>query len=77
MAFKNSKSARFDWGKTEVVASAFTLSDGTQVSSATKGAAITALTAVATPDASDLATAITLVNALKVKVNAIIAALQA
>lgn len=40
-------------------------------------AAITALTPVTTPNATDEATAITLANALKVKVNAIIAALQA
>lgn len=40
-------------------------------------AEIAALTAVATADATDLATAITLANALKVKVNAIIAALKA
>lgn len=38
---------------------------------------IVALTAVTTPDATDEATAITLANALKVKVNAIIAALKA
>ena len=42
-----------------------------------QAAAITALTPVTTPDATDEATAITLANALKVKVNAIIAALQA
>ncbi len=40
-------------------------------------AAISSLTAVTTPDATDEATAITLANALKVKVNAIIAALKA
>lgn len=40
-------------------------------------AAVAALTPVTTPDATDEATAITLVNALKVKVNAIISALQA
>jgi len=40
-------------------------------------AGITALTAVTTPDATDAATAVTLANALKVKVNAIIAALKA
>lgn len=38
---------------------------------------IAALTAVATADASDLATAQALANALKTKVNAIIAALKA
>lgn len=38
---------------------------------------IAALATVATADASDLATAITLVNALKVRVNQIIAALKA
>ena len=42
-----------------------------------QAAAITALTTVTTADATDEATAITLVNALKVKVNAIIAALKA
>lgn len=42
-----------------------------------QAAAITALTTVTTPDATDEATAITLVNALKVKVNQIIAALKA
>lgn len=49
-----------------------------EVSTALKAKAqITALTTVATPDATDEATAITLVNALKVSVNAIIAALKA
>lgn len=43
---------------------------------AESAAAITALTSVTTPDATDEATAITLANALKVKVNAIIAALK-
>ena len=38
---------------------------------------IAALTAIATADATDLATAITLANATKAKVNAIIAALKA
>lgn len=38
---------------------------------------VAALTTVATPNATDEATAITLVNALKVSVNAIIAALKA
>lgn len=38
---------------------------------------IAALTAITTPDATDLATAQTLANATKVKVNAIIAALKA
>lgn len=40
-------------------------------------AEIAALTPVATADASDLATAITLTNANKAKINAIIAALKA
>lgn len=39
--------------------------------------AVVALTAVATPDATDLPTALTLTNANKAKINAIIAALQA
>ena len=38
---------------------------------------VAALATVTTPDATDEATAITLVNALKVSVNAIIAALKA
>lgn len=38
---------------------------------------IAALATVTTPDATDLATAITLVNALKVSVNSIVAALKA
>jgi len=38
---------------------------------------VNALTAVTTPDATDLATAITLANALKAKVNAIITAVKA
>lgn len=38
---------------------------------------VEALTAVTTPDATDPASVITLANALKVKVNAIIAALKA
>lgn len=42
-----------------------------------QAAAITALTAVTTPDGSDPATTQTLANALKVKVNEIIAALKA
>lgn len=45
--------------------------------SAASATAIAALTAVATPDATDLPTAEALANALKVKVNAIIAALHA
>jgi hypothetical protein len=40
-------------------------------------AQIAALATVATADASDLATAITLVNALKVRLNQVIAALKA
>ena len=40
-------------------------------------AAVAALTPVTTANATDEATAITLVNALKTKVNAIISALQA
>lgn len=40
-------------------------------------AAVAALTPVTTPNATDEATAVTLVNALKTKVNAIISALQA
>lgn len=42
-----------------------------------QAAAITALTTVTTPDATDEATAITLVNAFKVKVDQIIATLKA
>lgn len=38
---------------------------------------IAGVAAVSTADATDLATAITLVNALKVKINALIAALKA
>lgn len=38
---------------------------------------VVALTPIATADATDLATALTLANATKAKVNAIIAALQA
>lgn len=38
---------------------------------------IQAITAISTPDATDLATAITLANATKAKVNALIAALKA
>ena len=45
-----------------------------KMESATKVAAVAA---VSTADATDLATAITLVNALKVKMNALIAALKA
>jgi hypothetical protein len=51
------------------------LLDGT--ASAASVAAIAALTTVTTPDGSDPATTQTLANALKVKVNAIIAALKA
>lgn len=39
--------------------------------------AIAALTAITTPDATDLPTALTLINATKAKVNAIIAAQKA
>lgn len=42
-----------------------------------QAAAVAALTTVTTPDATDEATAVTLANALKVKVNQIIAALKA
>lgn len=38
---------------------------------------VAALTSVTTPDATDAATAVTLANALKVRVNQIIAALKA
>jgi hypothetical protein len=38
--------------------------------------AIAALTAITTPDATDLPTALTLINATKAKVNATIAALK-
>ena len=51
------------------------LLDGT--STAASIAAIAALTTVTTPDGTDAATTQTLANALKVKVNAIIAALKA
>ncbi|MCG7284968.1 hypothetical protein MHY85_03145 [Cellulomonas sp. ACRRI] len=43
----------------------------------TGAAGLIALTPVTTPDATDAASAVTLANALKVKVNAIIAALKA
>lgn len=50
----------------------------TEVSTALKAKSqIAALATVATADATDLATAVTLVNVLKVSVNAIIAALKA
>lgn len=42
-----------------------------------QGGAVAALTPVTTPDATDEATAVTLANANKAKINAIIAALQA
>lgn len=43
----------------------------------TGAAGVTALTPVTTPDATDAASAVTLANALKVKLNAVIAALKA
>jgi hypothetical protein len=44
--------------------------------SGTVSGALTGVTAITTPDATDLATAITLANATKAKVNQIIAALD-
>lgn len=44
--------------------------------SATNSAAITALTAVTSPNATDLPTALTLVNEIKTKLNAVITALK-
>lgn len=77
MTFQKGRHAQENYAGLEVVADNYALADGTQVSSATKGAAIAALAAVATADATDLTTSEALANALKVKVNAIIAALQA
>lgn len=44
--------------------------------STAKQAAITALTSVTSPNATDLPTALTLVNEIKTKLNAVIAALK-
>lgn len=66
------KSHQMDFKGLELVADEFT---GT-VNGSVSNAAIDALTAVTTPDGSDATTTQTLANALKVKVNQIIAALQ-
>lgn len=77
MAFAKEKSHQVDQIGLEIIADTFSLPNGTQVSSATKGAAVAALTAIVTVDATDLPTVLTLANVTKAKVNAIIAALQA
>ena len=66
------KSHQMDFKGLELVADEFT---GT-VNGSVSNAAIDALTAVSTADGSDPTTTQALANALKVKVNAIIAALQ-
>lgn len=67
------KSHQMDFKGLEIVADEFT---GTLNGNFVK-AQITALTPVATADASDPATVITLANANKAKINQIIAALKA
>lgn len=49
---------------------------GAFTDSAANQAAITALTSVTSPDATDLPTTLTLVNEIKAKLNAVIAALK-
>lgn len=66
------KSEQMDFAGLELVADEFTGAFNGSISNT----AIDALTAVTTPDGSDAGTTQTLANALKVKVNAIIAALQ-
>lgn len=67
------KSEQMDFAGLEIVADEFT---GT-VNGSVTNASIEALTAETTADGSDAATTQALANALKVKVNEIIAALQA
>lgn len=52
------------------------IKNGAFQDSATNVAAVTALTAVTSPNATDLPTALTLVNEIKTKLNATIAALK-
>ncbi|UAV89656.1 hypothetical protein [Pseudomonas phage COT4] len=52
------------------------LKAGAFTDSAAKQAAVTALASVTSPDATDLPTALTLVNEIKTKLNAVIAALK-
>lgn len=67
------KSEQMDFAGLEIVADEFTGTfNGTNVKPA-----ITALTNVTTPDATDATTVITLANANKAKINQIIAALKA
>lgn len=66
------KSEQMDFAGLEIVADEFT----GKVNGSVTNTAIAALTAVTTPDGSDAGTTQTLANALKVKVNQIIAALQ-
>lgn len=66
------KSEQMDFAGLEIVADEFT---GT-FNGSVNNSAITALTTVTTPDGSDATTTQTLANALKVKVNQIIAALK-
>lgn len=86
MAFQNPKSSRFDFGKTEVVAKAFTLSDGTPLASSAAATTSTAgvvkqsatVAAVASANAGATYTAAeqTLINELKTQVNLLIANLK-
>lgn len=66
------KSHQMDFAGLELVADEFT----GVFNGSLENTAVNALTAVATADGSDPATTQALANALKVKVNAIIAALQ-
>lgn len=68
------KSHQMDFKGLEILADEFT---GTFNGSVTTKPEVAALTPVATADATDPATVITLANANKAKINAIIAALKA
>lgn len=65
----------YDLSGNVLVADSFETTAGVSVGG--DGVAIAALTAITTPNATDATTVITLANANKAKINAIIAALQA
>lgn len=68
---KTSRSEQFDFAGLEIIADEFTGTFNGSVSGALSGVAL-----VTTPDGSDAATTQTLANALKVKINEIINALN-
>lgn len=78
MTVKTSRSEQCDYKGLEILADAFTLSSGATVGSATNTTAINALASVTSANAGATYTSAeqTLINELKTKLNAVIAALQ-